>query len=118
MREQEEAAKLETGRMAWQELDVVGILAAGFAGTVVLVAFVLFLQGLYHRAEGAVLERVVVTAPAEELQRVRAEQLAGLSSYRWVDEKAGVVAIPIERAMELVAREYGKAGEAARKEAP
>ena len=30
-------------------------------------------------------------------------------SYGWLDQKAGVVRLPIERAMELVAAEHGGA---------
>ncbi len=36
-------------------------------------------------------------------QRDRAAQLERLGSYGWVDRRAGVVHIPIERAMQLVA---------------
>ncbi len=37
-----------------------------------------------------------------ELRKKQAEQAA---SYAWVDQKAGVVQLPIERAMELIAKE-------------
>jgi hypothetical protein len=40
------------------------------------------------------------------LQRRQAEQKL---SYGWVDRKAGVVQVPVSRAMELIAREYGDA---------
>jgi len=39
-----------------------------------------------------------------ELRNGQAKQAA---SYGWVDQKAGVVQLPIERAMELVVREEG-----------
>ena len=39
--------------------------------------------------------------PAEEMRRLRAADEAILNSYGWVDEEAGVVRIPIDRAMEL-----------------
>ena len=38
-----------------------------------------------------------------DLERKRQAEDAILTSYGWVDRKAGVVRIPIERAMELVA---------------
>lgn len=41
--------------------------------------------------------------PIEQLQRLRSEENLVLSSYGWVDRSQGVVRIPIERAMELVA---------------
>lgn len=40
--------------------------------------------------------------PWEDLRRYREEQSRVLSNYAWIDRKAGVVQIPIERAMDLV----------------
>lgn len=42
-------------------------------------------------------------APGRQLERLRAEEEPLLSEYAWVSREAGVVRIPIERAMELVA---------------
>jgi hypothetical protein len=39
-----------------------------------------------------------------DLRKRQAEQAA---SYGWVDEKAGIVQLPIERAMELIVKENG-----------
>lgn len=43
------------------------------------------------------------TDEADELHRLQAEQRARLAGYRWVDKRAGIVAIPIERAMDIIA---------------
>ena len=40
--------------------------------------------------------------PWEDLRRYREEQSRILLNYTWIDRNAGVVRIPIERAMELV----------------
>jgi len=40
--------------------------------------------------------------PAADLQQIRAEEQEKLTSYGWVEPNAGVVRIPVERAMELV----------------
>jgi hypothetical protein len=48
--------------------------------------------------------RLQVT-PSDDLDGIRAAEIERLSSYGWVDRKAGVVHIPIERAMALVAAE-------------
>jgi hypothetical protein len=40
--------------------------------------------------------------PLQEMKRVRAEEDAKLSSYGWVDEKNGVVHIPIDDAKRLL----------------
>jgi hypothetical protein len=56
--------------------------------------------------------------PFDELRRMRVEEDATLTSYGWVDRKAGIVRIPIEQALEIAAR-GGVAEEADRKtEAP
>jgi len=41
-------------------------------------------------------------APVEDLARYRAAQESALNSYGWVDQKAGVVRIPIDRAIDLL----------------
>ena len=40
--------------------------------------------------------------PERDLADMREEERALLEGYGWVDEKAGIVRIPIERAMDLV----------------
>jgi len=42
--------------------------------------------------------------PGRELLEMRAAEDAALHSYGWVDRRAGIVRIPIDRAMELVAK--------------
>lgn len=40
------------------------------------------------------------------LAELRARQSRQLESYGWVDRKAGLVQLPIDRAMDLIARKY------------
>jgi hypothetical protein len=42
-------------------------------------------------------------ASSLDYQAMRAAEAAQLNSYRWVDREAGIAAIPIERAMEILA---------------
>ncbi len=42
------------------------------------------------------------TAPAADLEKYTAAENAQLNSYGWIDKSAGVVHIPIERAMALI----------------
>ena len=51
--------------------------------------------------------RLQVT-PKTDLDQMRASERETLESYGWVDRPGGVVRIPIERAMELVAERGGK----------
>jgi hypothetical protein len=71
-------------------------------GTVLTFVVVVFLQAVFYRAETAEYERKIVNEPPKKLRSVRAEQGAVLNDYRWVDRENGVVAIPIERAMEIM----------------
>jgi hypothetical protein len=41
------------------------------------------------------------------LAELREQQAKQLNSYGWVDQKAGIVRLPIERAMELTVEKYG-----------
>ena len=43
------------------------------------------------------------TDPLLDLQQLRARDAERLSSYAWVDRDAGIVQLPIERAIELLA---------------
>lgn len=42
------------------------------------------------------------------LADLKAGQLKQLASYGWVNQKAGIVQLPIDRAMELTAEKYGQ----------
>ncbi|HEX9759609.1 MAG TPA: hypothetical protein VGA40_01750 [Candidatus Acidoferrales bacterium] len=42
-------------------------------------------------------------APKRDMERFHAQEEAALESYAWVDRNTGVVRIPIERAIEIVA---------------
>ena len=43
----------------------------------------------------------------KELADLREAQTAQATTYGWIDQKAGTVRLPIEKAMELTARQYG-----------
>ena len=68
---------------------------------VVTVATVLALQGYFEYVQDAEFRSKVVEAVPADLEKAREEGQAQLEGYRWVDRENGVVAIPIERAMEL-----------------
>jgi len=52
--------------------------------------------------------------PLADRQRYEAEERAKLSGYAWVDRNAGIVRIPIDRAMQILAQRNGSAGAAPR----
>lgn len=82
---------------------------AGVVSAVLLFALVVMLQAVFYWAEKAETRRKLVAVAPEELAGLRAAQQEQLHTYRWVDEKAGVVAIPIERAMSLIVDEQARA---------
>jgi hypothetical protein len=47
-------------------------------------------------------------APAADLKKLRAIEDARLHQYEWIDRQAGIAAIPIERAMEILAGRAAK----------
>jgi hypothetical protein len=77
----------------------------GVVGTVVTIVLVTLLHSYYGHALKGEVARKVLAQPAVAVDQVRAEQLRQINEYRWIDPKTKVVAIPIDRAMELVVAE-------------
>jgi len=56
------------------------------------------------RREGVVPpEPRIEVAPYEQYQRLKVQEDHILNSYAWVDQKAGVVRVPIDRAIDMLA---------------
>ena len=83
--------------------DALTTATIGLVGTIVVIVVVLFVQGLYERVNRSELTRKVVAVAPEELRNLRAAQLARLQRTGWVDRQNGYVAIPIDKAMALLA---------------
>jgi hypothetical protein len=82
--------------------DTFTTVMVGVIGSLLVVIAVVFLQGLYDRVERAELRRKVVEETPLELQTLHVRQQEKLAATAWVDPAAGVVSIPIGRAMDLV----------------
>jgi hypothetical protein len=72
---------------------------------VLVIISVVALNAYYGHVRAQETQRKLVDVPAEALQRMQAAQTEMISGYRVEDPGTGRVAIPIERAMELVAAE-------------
>jgi hypothetical protein len=83
-------------------------LIVGVIGALIVFLICVLLQTLYVSTSQAELQRKVYSAQPEELRLLRVEQTEQLSGYRWVDERSGVAAVPIERAIELVVDDYAE----------
>jgi hypothetical protein len=89
------------------------IALVGFISALLFFAIIILLEVAFYWAEAQQrYEKDMSQAPLE-LTTLTHNQQARLAEYRWVDEKKGVVAIPIDRAMELVVADLGTKAEAA-----
>lgn len=67
-----------------------------------------YLAYLPNQSGGAFEGNGILTAEQrkEKLTELRANEAKHESSYAWIDQSAGVVQLPIERAMELTVQRY------------
>lgn len=61
-------------------------------------------QRIFPRTQQPSVEPALQISPAKDLQEMRSREELQLHSYRWVDPETGIVAIPIERAMDLLVK--------------
>src|SRR4051812_42937759 len=98
----QEHAEIETDRM---RVGVVGV--SVFAICLLIVGLVAFADQYFrtrvHEEVATKLDRVNPL-----LHDLRAQEEQKLHHYQWVDQKAGVVRVPVERAMQLVIDDYAK----------
>jgi hypothetical protein len=87
------------------DLNVTWTAIAGLVGAILTFAFIVAIQIVYQRAERAQYQQKVVAEAPEQLVELRSEQLAKINSYRLVDEKKGIVAVPIDEAMQAFVRD-------------
>ena len=85
-----------------------------FTAIVVLVCFALFgwLARKIYSPHAFTVDKVEGIKTPEErkalLAEHRAKEQAGATGYGWVDRKAGIVRLPIDRAIELTVQEHAK----------
>jgi hypothetical protein len=82
---------------------LIGVVGALIAFLMIVGVEVLF----YHLEDIETYKKVILQSP-EEISNLVAQQQAQLYSYRWIDQKKGIVSIPIDRAMELVVRDLNR----------
>ena len=91
--------------MRYDDPNVAVSAVVGIISAILLFVIIVMLQALFYWAEQGELEKKVFSQPYQALQQLDANQIELLNSYGWVSEKDGVVHLPIDRAMELVAAE-------------
>jgi hypothetical protein len=109
-------------RAEWTDVHVFWVLIAGlgvllFLWAVVVIIYPLFNYFQYERTGGRQPSKVLTylpplppeprneSSPLAHAADFFARQSQELSRYRWVDRTRGVVSIPIERAMQIVAQQ-------------
>ncbi len=95
--------------------DAFSTITIGIVSVLLLVVVIVAVEAMFAQQAQAEFERKVVAESPEEIRSLRAAQLGQISGYRVVDPKAGVVAVPIDRAMELVIEERRGSGGAAKR---
>ncbi|MGH8198877.1 MAG: hypothetical protein ACREVO_00680 [Steroidobacteraceae bacterium] len=101
-----------------QEPDVRGLMIAGLilsAAIALAIGIGLGLMALFggferphERAEhGSMPEPHLQPHPLADRQRYDAQQHARMSGYQWVDRRAGIVRIPIDRALQILVQRGG-----------
>jgi len=91
--------------MRYDDPNVAASAVVGIISAIVLFVVIVMLQALFYRAEHREMEKKVYSQPYHVLQQLDADQLGLLNSYGWVSEKEGIVHVPIDRAIELIAAE-------------
>ena len=89
------------------EVNIPLLSIVGTFGAVVVLLIILLLQAWFYNWRGNIVsERTLPTgSPETPLGRATLEQQQQIGSYHWVNREAGVRAIPIARAMEVLAAE-------------
>ena len=78
----------------------------GLAIIVALIGVIAVVQAYFDQVHESQVYRRVLDPVAESLIDVRTREVNRLHSYQYVDDPPGMVRLPIDRAMELIAAEY------------
>lgn len=88
-----------------QEPNSGGLLVFILITVVIIAAVVIGVSGFYSVVAEHQEEEVINARPSEELAALHAREDQQLTTYGYINKEKGLVQIPIDRAMELVARE-------------
>jgi hypothetical protein len=90
-----------------QEVNVPLILTIGIVSGIMLLVIVIGTQAWFQNEEQSEIATKALEFPHQGLIDLQSGQRANINSYRWVDQKNGVVAIPIGRAMDVMLQTNG-----------
>jgi hypothetical protein len=84
-----------------QEVNTGKVALIGAVGVLTVAVLIVLTQFYFYAVASRIALDQQVDAPSKKTQGEIAAQRSQLEDYRWVDQKAGTVAVPIGRAMEL-----------------
>ena len=87
------------------EFRITPIVLVGVVSAILLFVLTVGMSALLLDRQASEVERKSGSTAPELLNRNRNREMSLLHDYRLIDEKKGIVRIPIERAMELVVEE-------------
>lgn len=115
--EQPEGRRLTSGAApGGGDPGVFMIIVVGIVASVVIIAMIICLRAMYEQTQQAEEGRKAADMMPPEIAAEISKQQEQANAYSWIDPKAGVVAIPVERAMELALAELN-AGSSSRQPA-
>jgi hypothetical protein len=77
-----------------------------FVGAVVIFCLIMGIQAWFKYEQGLELQAKSLDQTNWELNDLRTTQVQKITSWRWIDQKSGVTAVPIERAMTMTVTHY------------
>jgi uncharacterized integral membrane protein len=77
------------------------VFTVGIVGAILLLALLIFGVVLFQNAQALQTEEKVFAGKPVELAEQQTLQLAGINQYRYISEPEGIVAIPIDEAMDI-----------------
>lgn len=89
-------------------LDTPALVTSGIVAAIATFAVIVGLQVLYLRFAAAQAAENQNSSTATSSASLLAEQRSKLNRYAWIDRSNNVVAIPINRAIELTTEELGQ----------
>ncbi len=90
------------------QTDTPAIVLVGLVGSILVFVIIVALQALFYNAMERENINKFYNRDSLTMSRLRSEQLEKINGYRWIDKENGVVAIPIDRAMELTVQELSQ----------
>ena len=89
----------------YDDINTKLVAVVGLISVLAVIGSIVGIQTLYYNFEQSENDRKVIAVEAIDAKNLLAEQEAKLNRAGWLDRENGIVAIPIERAMELVVDE-------------